>query len=344
MEELQRIKRRGFIKTGGLLAGSVALSLSSLDAFGAFAAENRKGDRLNALETDALNRLGADEHALANGEVFKLCILHTNDVHSRVEPFAMDGSKYQGLGGTARRAALIGKIRADEANVLLLDAGDIFQGTPYFNLYGGEIEMKLMTLMGYDAATMGNHDFDNGLEGFYKQLPHAKFPVICSNYDFSNTVLNKSTVPLKVFNRGGLKIGVFGVGIALKGLVDDKNYGDTVYIDPVSKANEMALLLKEELKCDLVICLSHLGYSYKNDKVSDKVLAAQTRNIDLIIGGHTHTFMDVPEDVKNLDGLVTTINQVGFAGINLGRVDYYFERYKGKRVKTGLPYLISNSI
>ena len=344
MEELQRIKRRGFIKTGGLLAGSAALSLSSFDAFGAFAADQRKRNTLNAVEKDALNRLGADQHALGNGEVVKLCILHTNDVHSRVEPFAMDGSKYQGLGGTARRAALIGKIRADETNVLLLDAGDIFQGTPYFNLYGGEIEMKLMTLMGYDGATMGNHDFDNGLEGFHKQLPHAKFPVICSNYNFSNTVLSKSTVPFKVFHKGGLKIGVLGVGIELKGIVDDKNYGDTVYIDPVSKANKMALLLKEELKCNLVICLSHLGYSYTSKKVSDRVLAAQTRNIDLIIGGHTHTFMDVPEDVMNLDGLVTTINQVGFAGINLGRVDYYFERYKGKHVNTGSPYLISNQV
>ena len=342
MEELQRNRRRGFIKTVGLLAGSAALSLSSFDALGAFSAGNRVG--LNAREADALNRLGADEQALVNGEVVKLCILHTNDVHSRVEPFAMDGSKYQGLGGVARRAALIAKIRADEANVLLLDAGDIFQGTPYFNLYGGEIEMKLMTAMGYDATTMGNHDFDNGLEGFYKQLHHAKFPVICSNYDFSNTLLGKSTVPFKVFHKGGLKIGVFGVGIELKGIVEDKNYGDTVYVDPVMKANEMALLLRLDLKCDLVICLSHLGYSYRNDKVSDKVLAAQTRNIDLIIGGHTHTFMDVPEDVKNLDGLVTTINQVGFAGINLGRVDYYFERYKGKHVKTGSPYLISNTI
>lgn len=313
MEELQRIRRRNFIRAGGLLTGAAALSMNSFDA-------------------------------LANEEILKLTILHTNDVHSRVEPFAMDGSKYQGLGGTARRAALIAKIRVDEKNLLLLDAGDIFQGTPYFNLYGGEIEMKLMTAMGYDAATMGNHDFDNGLEGFYKQLPHAKFPVICSNYDFSNTVLGKSTVPFKVFHKGGLKIGVFGVGIELKGVVDDKNYGDTVYIDPVSKANEMALLLKQDLKCDLVICLSHLGYSYTSKKVSDKVLAAETRNIDLIIGGHTHTFMDVPEDVKNLDGLVTTINQVGFAGINLGRIDYYFERYKGKRVKTGSPYLISNEI
>lgn len=320
------LKRRGFIKVGGLLTGSAALSMTGLDAFGAFHRE-----------------------AMAAGEIVKLTILHTNDVHSRVEPFPMDGSRYQGLGGTARRAALVAKIRAAEQNVLLLDAGDIFQGTPYFNLYGGEVEMKLMTAMGYDAATMGNHDFDNGLEGFYKQLPHANFPFLCSNYDFSNTILNKSTKAYQVFNKGGIRIGVFGVGIEMKGLVEEKNYGDAVYLDPIAKANEMALLLKKEMKCDLVICLSHLGYSYTGNKVSDQILAAQTRNIDLVIGGHTHTFMNNPEDVKNLDGGITTINQVGFAGINLGRIDYYFEKNtgrnrKGAPSKSGTSYLISNEL
>lgn len=308
MEELL-IKRRNFIKAGGLAAAALAIG-----PFGAMAA----------------------------GDMVKLTILHTNDVHSRIEPFPMDGSRNQGLGGVARRAALIKRIRAEEQNVLLLDAGDIFQGTPYFNLYGGEVEMKLMTAMGYDAATMGNHDFDNGLEGFHKQLPHANFPIICSNYDFSNTLLKGATQPYKIFKKQGLKIGVFGVGIELKGLVEEKNYGDTVYLNPVLKANEMAALLKKDLDCDLVICLSHLGYKYASAKVSDQVLAAQTSNIDLIIGGHTHTFMDVPEDIKNLSGGITTINQVGFAGINLGRVDYYFERYKGKRAKTGAPYVIND--
>lgn len=313
MEELLKINRRNFIRTGGLAAATLALNLNAYDAFAA-------------------------------GDVVKLTILHTNDVHSRIEPFPMDGSRNEGLGGTARRGALIKKIRSAETHVLLLDAGDIFQGTPYFNKFGGELEIKLMSAMGYDAATMGNHDFDNGLEGFHKQLPHASFPIICSNYDFSNTLLNKSTQPYKIFKKGGLKIGVFGVGIQLKGLVEDKNYGDTIYIDPVKKANEMAGLLKNELNCDLVICLSHLGYKYASDRVSDQVLAKNTRNIDLIIGGHTHTFMDQPEDVQNLAGEITTINQVGFAGINLGRIDYYFERYKGKRVKTASPYLISNAL
>jgi 5'-nucleotidase len=313
MEELLKINRRNFIRTGGIAATAAALNLNVVDA-------------------------------LAAGDVLKLTILHTNDVHSRVEPFPMDGSRNQGLGGTARRSALIKQIRAREQNVLLLDAGDLFQGTPSFTKYGGELEMKLMTAMQYDAVTMGNHDFDNGLEGFHKQLPHAGFPVLCSNYDFSDTLMKGFTRPYQVFKRGSLKIGVFGIGIELKGLVEEKNYGDTVYIDPLVKANETADLLKNDLSCDLVICLSHLGYKYNSGKVSDQVLAAQNRNIDLIIGGHTHTFMDQPEDVVNLSGQLTTINQVGFAGINLGRIDYYFERYKGKRVKTASPYLISNSL
>jgi 5'-nucleotidase len=313
MDELLKSSRRQFLKVGGIASIATALNLNPLEA-------------------------------IAAGDVIKLSILHTNDVHSRVEPFPMDGSKYQGLGGTARRAALINTIRASEQNVLLFDAGDIFQGTPYFNKFGGEIEMKLMTAMKYDAATMGNHDFDNGVAGFYKQLPHANFPILCSNYDFSNTILKNSTIPYKIFRKSGLKIGVFGIGIQLEGIVDVRSYADTVYLDPIKKANEMADLLKNELECDLVICLSHIGYTYPSNRVSDKILAKNNKNIDLIIGGHTHTFMDQPEDVQNLSGKITTINQVGFAGINLGRVDYYFERYKGKRAKTGSPYLISNEL
>ncbi|MDQ7950128.1 MAG: metallophosphatase [Pedobacter sp.] len=313
MEELQSIDRRRFIRATGIAGAAIALNLSALDAF-------------------------------ANGRMQKLTILHTNDVHSRIEPFPMDGTKNQGLGGTARRAALISTIRSKEENVLLLDAGDIFQGTPYFNKYGGELELKLMSLMKYDAATMGNHDFDNGVEGFKKQLHHANFPILCANYDFTNTALANSTKTYQIFKKGGLKIGVFGLGIQLKGLVDPNNYGETQYLDPIQKANEVAAILRNEEHCDLVICLSHLGYSYKNNTVSDQVLAKSTRNIDLIIGGHTHTFMDVPEDVRNLDGAITTINQVGYAGINLGRIDYYFEPNKGKRIKVGSPYEINNRL
>ena len=189
----------------------------------------------------------------------RLVILHTNDVHSRLEPFPMDGSRNQGLGGVAARAKLISDIRAKEENVLLLDAGDIFQGTPYFNLYKGEPEIKAMTMMGYDACTMGNHDFDGGLENFATQLNHAGFPVLICNYDFTNTAMEHKYVPYKIFRKGKLKIGVTGVGIEMKGLVPDNLFGNTVYLNPVQKLNETALLLKKEKGCDMVICLSHLG-------------------------------------------------------------------------------------
>lgn len=277
---------------------------------------------------------GLPLEAFASGDLVRLTILHTNDVHSRIDPFPMDGGRNQGLGGVARRATLIEQIRSEADNVLLFDAGDIFQGTPYFNMFGGELEFKLMSRMKYDAATMGNHDFDNGLEGFDKQLPHANFPFITSNYDFSNTLLNGKTQPYKIFKKGGLKIGVMGLGIELRNLVDAKHYKDVQYLDPVTVANKWASFLKHDQKCDMVICLSHLGYKYTNDKIDDLKLAAMTKDIDLIIGGHTHTFMAQPENVKNAGGGITTINQVGFAGINLGRLDYVFNKQKGKKYRS----------
>lgn len=254
----------------------------------------------------------------------RLTILHTNDVHSRLEPFGDDGGKFAGQGGVVARLALINSIRAEQDNVLLLDAGDIFQGTPYFNLYKGEPEMKAMTAMGYDAATMGNHDFDAGAAGFAAQLPHANFPILMANYDFTNTPLEGKTQPYKVFRKGGLKIGVFGIGIQLKGLVPDDAYGNTVYIEPVQVAQTTADTLRRKEKCDMVICLSHLGYEYDYRKVSDKILAKETSGIDIIIGGHTHTFLDKPTVMKNKAGRDVVINQVGWAGLRLGRLDYAF--------------------
>jgi 5'-nucleotidase len=268
---------------------------------------------------------------LAKHELEKITILHTNDVHSHIDPFPDNDPKYPGLGGVARRAALIKKIRAEEKNVLLFDVGDIFQGTPYFNMYGGEVELKLMSDMGYDASTIGNHDFDNGMDGLVKQLPNANFPLLCSNYDFSDTALFNKTQPYKIFEKGGIKIGVFGLGIELQGLVDKKLYGNTIYLDPVEKANYYSHLLKQEKKCDLVICLSHLGYSYKEEKISDEILAKQSHNIDLILGGHTHTFLDEPVRYKNRDGKEILVAQVGWAGIKLGRIDYFFEKNSGKK-------------
>ena len=235
-------------------------------------------------------------NTIISPETKKITILHTNDVHSHIDPFPADHPRNANMGGAARRAALIESIRKEEENVLLLDAGDIFQGTPYFNYYGGELEFKLMSMMQYDLATMGNHDFDNGIDGFYSQLPHAEFEFVSANYDFKNTVLNEIVKPYKIFNKDGIKIGIFGLGVELDGLVDKKLYKETIYNNPIEVAQDMTKILKEEQKCDLVICLSHLGYSYKNEpyKVSDLELAKKTKNIDLIIGGHTHTFLEKP--------------------------------------------------
>ncbi|HLF64874.1 MAG TPA: metallophosphatase [Saprospiraceae bacterium] len=262
----------------------------------------------------------------AKPELQHLTILHTNDVHSRIEPFPMDGSRLQGMGGAARRAALIDAVRVETPNVLLFDSGDIFQGTPYFNMFGGEVEIRVMSEMQYDATTIGNHDFDGGMDGLLKQMPLATFPFVICNYDFSSTILHGHTIPYSTFMRDNIRIGVLGVGIELNGLVPDSMYGETQYLDPVVSANKTAAILRHDEKCDFVICLSHLGHKYQDDKVSDTVLAKSSSDIDLILGGHTHTFLERPELHENAVGRPVLINQVGWAGVRLGRIDMTFER------------------
>ena len=293
------MNRKHFLKNATLAAGSIWLS-----RYAAFAGEY--------------------------GSVQRLTILHTNDVHSRLVAFPMDGGRNQGLGGVAARSALVKKIRQETEHVLLLDAGDIFQGTPYFNLYKGEPEVKAMSLMGYDACTMGNHDFDAGMENFATRMKTAGFPFLLCNYDVHNTPLEYGCQQYKIVRKGKLKIGITGVGIELSGLVPDTLYGNTRYLNPVQKLNETAEILKNREHCDMIICLSHLGYSYKENKISDRLLAAETDYVDLIIGGHTHTFMEKPEIIKNKKGSDVVINQVGWAGIQLGRLDFEFS---GKRKK-----------
>ena len=275
-----------------------------------------------------LGAIGLQSFSLPNSK--HITILHTNDVHSHIDPFGPEDGQNANQGGVARRAALIESIRQENPNTLLLDAGDIFQGTPYFNYYGGELEFKLMSMLKYDAATIGNHDFDNGIDGLYAQLPHAKFNFLSANYDFKNTVMDTLVEPYKIFDKGGFKIGVFGLGIELQGLVDKKLFKETVYLDPVEIAQDMSRILKEDKKCDLVICLSHIGYYYRNypEKVSDLLLARATKNIDLIIGGHTHTFLPKPTIEKNIEGKSVLVNQVGCYGLKLGRVDFYFDSNK----------------
>ncbi len=252
------------------------------------------------------------------GKSKTLIILHTNDQHSRIDPFPDNDPKYPNMGGFAKRSALIQKIRNEYNNVLLLDAGDIFQGTPYFNYYHGELEFKLMSDMKYDASTLGNHDFDLGIENIVTQLPHAKFPFINCNYNFSDTALSEKILPYKIFHKNGIKVGVTGVGIDPDGLILKQNYGNMKYLNPIEKLQQTEIFLKQEKKCDYIICLSHLGYAYNNHKVSDQNLAADSQFTDLIIGGHTHTFLNTPKTIKNKLGNACTITQVGWAGIWLG--------------------------
>lgn len=269
---------------------------------------------------------------LATNHKRHITILHTNDTHSHIEPFDADHSRNPNRGGVARRATLVEQIRKENKNTLLLDAGDIFQGTPYFNYFGGELEFKLMSMLKYDVATIGNHDFDNSIEGLYKQLPNAKFDFVSANYDFKNTVLDTHVKPYKIIVKDGIKIGIFGLGIELEGLVGKKMYKETGYLDPVEISQDITKKLKNEENCDLIICLSHLGYYYKNNpnKISDLNLAKATKDIDLIIGGHTHTFLPKPTLVKNLDDKNILVNQVGAYGINLGRIDFYFDENNNK--------------
>jgi 5'-nucleotidase len=264
-----------------------------------------------------------------------ITILHTNDTHSHVEPFEASHYKYANKGGVARRATLVEDVRKENPNTLLLDAGDIFQGTPYFNYFGGELEFKLMSMLKYDLATIGNHDFDNSIEGLYKQLPHAKFNFVSANYDFKNTVLDTHVKPYQIFMKDGIKIGVFGLGIKLEGLVNPKMFKETKYYDPIDVSQDMSRILKEEKQCDLVICLSHLGYYSRRNPtgISDLNLAKATKNIDLIIGGHSHTFLPKPTIVKNIDDQNMLVNQVGCYGINVGRIDFYFDEEKNMTSK-----------
>lgn len=264
------------------------------------------------------------EELYAKPQVKRLTVLHTNDMHSRIEPFPNDGGTFANMGGMARRATLINQVREQEQHVLLLDAGDIYQGTPYFNFYGGELEFKLMSEMGYEAATLGNHEFDNGIKGIVDQLPHASFSFVNANYNFAGTALYNEIKPYKIIKKGGIRIGVFGLGIELQGLVAKANFGAILYQDPVAIAKEMVEELRHQ-KCDLIICLSHIGYAYQSPKIDDLKLAAQVEGIDLIIGGHTHTFLDHPTEVLGPSGHKTLVNQVGWSGIKLGRVDFEFQ-------------------
>ncbi len=259
------------------------------------------------------------------GDTVHLVVLHTNDTHSRMDPFPMDGGPFQGLGGAARRATMIRRIREANEHVLLLDSGDIFQGTPYFNFFGGELEFRAMTAMGYDIATLGNHDFDNGVDGLVAMLPEAGFEFVSANYDVSASPLTGHVEPYTVREFGGVRVGVFGLGIAFEKLVLASLHEGVRYTDPVVAARATCRELRG-LGCSLVICLSHLGYEYSDPaRPSDLTLAAEVPDIDLILGGHTHTFLDEAVVFGQGTSGFTVVNQVGWGGMRLGRVDVTFD-------------------
>ncbi|MFV0522782.1 MAG: bifunctional metallophosphatase/5'-nucleotidase [Mangrovibacterium sp.] len=267
----------------------------------------------------------------------KLTILHTNDIHSHITPFT-EGT-LEGKGGLARLSSMINKVRKEEENVMLLDSGDMFQGTPFFNNFKGELIFKIMSQMGYQASTLGNHEFDNGVERLVKSMRYAKFPIINSNYDFSATPFEGEFIPFQTFFQKGIKVGVYGLGVDPHGLVDPINYKDIIYNDPIEVAQRMERILKEDQKCDVVICLSHLGFEYtikgQENKISDKILAPHTQYTDLILGGHTHTYLKEPFYAINADGKSILINQTGWGGLHLGRIDIYFDRIGGEVAYVG---------
>ena len=279
------------------------------------------------------------QELFASGELVKLTVMHTNDMHCHIDPFSEDDTEYPGKGGMVRIASLVSQCRKENPNFLLLDAGDMFQGTPYFNYFKGELMMRVMSKMGYDAGTIGNHEFDNGMGDILSAIKQASFPLVSSNYDFSDTILAGHVKSHLILKKGGIKIGIYGLGIELDGLVGKLNFGNTRYLNPLETAVKMEHMLKKDHSCDLVICLSHLGYSYQNDKISDTVLAPQTKYTDLFIGGHTHTFLDKPSVFKNADGKSVLVNQAGWAALATGKIEFVFDR-SGK-MKAPIP-VVSN--
>ena len=252
-----------------------------------------------------------------------ITILHTNDTHSQIDPLPDNDKQYPGKGGVARRATLVKRIRKENPNTLLVDGGDVFQGTPYFNFYRGEVEYKSMSMIGYDVVTLGNHDFDNGVDALAAAMKFANFEFVSSNYDVRGTPLENKVKPYVVRVLGGVRVGLFGLGISPNNLITPDNFKGVKHLDPVRMARGVVKLLREQERCQLVVGMTHLGY-YPNPRegeVGDSQVASQVDGIDFIAGGHTHTFMKKPVLVKQPSGGNTIVFQVGKSGIYVGRVD-----------------------
>jgi 5'-nucleotidase len=272
---------------------------------------------------------------LAADGLTRVILLHTNDTHSRLDPFPQDGSRFAGTGGIARRATLIQAERSRSPHVLLTDSGDVFQGTPYFNFFHGAADYQAMTRLGYDLATLGNHDFDGGTATLVKAMQEAKFGFLVANLECTEPTLKERVKPWVVREFGGVRLGVFGLTVAFEGLVAGHNHQGARWLDPVPAATRAVQALREQEKVDAVVCLSHLGLEDGPFSPGDRALAAKVGGIDLILGGHTHTFMDRPAHIDRPGGGQTVISQVGFAGIWLGRVELAFEGKKLSSIETG---------
>ena len=260
-------------------------------------------------------------------ETRRLFITHTNDTHSCIYPINQNFSDtaQAGKAGYIRRYALVEDLRkAHPDNMLLFDSGDFSQGSPYYNLFHGDVEVGLMNMMGYDAATIGNHEFDFGLENMARIFRMARFPIVCCNYDFTGTPVEGTVTPYYIIERSGIRIGVLGVCPPLVGLVQTENFGTTRYLDPIAEANRIAAMLRQDKHCDLIVCLSHLGWNAQN--INDQMFIAQTRNIDIVLGGHTHTYFTEPRYVNNLDGQPVLCNQMGKNARFVGTLDLEFSK------------------
>jgi len=300
------INRRRFLQTS--LAGGAALALPGSAAH---------------LIAHGWSSLAEPLLMPAAGETL-ITILHTNDTHSQIDPLPDSDKQNGGMGGVARRATLVKRIRKENPNTLMVDAGDVFQGTPYFNFYKGEVEYKSMSMIGYDVVTLGNHDFDNGVDALVAAMKFANFEFVSTNYDVRGTPLESRVKPYAVRKFGDIRVGLFGLGISPDNLITPENFKGVKYLDPVSMARGVVQLLRGQEKCQLVIGMSHLGYypKAKEGEIGDTQIAAQVGGIDFIASGHTHTFMTKPVLQKNPDGADTVIFQVGKSGIYVGRVDF----------------------
>ena len=301
------ITRRKFLQVS--IAGGAALALPQ--------------SRAQLYSTTTWSAISGPLLEVATNEIL-ITILHTNDTHSQIDPLPDNDKQYGGKGGVARRATLVKRVRKESPNTLMIDAGDVFQGTPYFNFYKGEVEYKSMSLIGYDVGTLGNHDFDNGVNALVAAMKFANFDFVSSNYDLGGTPLETRVKRYVVRTLGGVRVGLFGLGISPDNLITPENFKGITYMDPVKSAREVVEILRERERCKLVIGMSHLGYypNAKEGEVGDTQVASQVDGIDFIASGHTHTFMQKPVLTKQPSGNDTIIFQVGRSGIYVGRIDF----------------------